>query len=149
MLLEDEHRIYAELLQLHPSRRETSSSVISRLQPCERRTAQQSPKGSSERMWGGSPHQSSSTQVHCIRTRNHRHIGEACWPPCSSICPNRTFREQVPVQAPSSTNCGIVVQQIMTELTEHVSKEDKIMVVTKMVLNETKCLLDFIGHSKP
>jgi hypothetical protein len=40
-----------------------------------------------------------------------------------------------------------VVQQIVTELTEPVSKEDKIMVITKMVLDETKCLLEFIGHS--
>jgi hypothetical protein len=42
----DEYRIYAELLQLHPSRwRETSSSDISRMQPCERRSAQRAPKG--------------------------------------------------------------------------------------------------------
>jgi hypothetical protein len=38
----DKYRIYAELLQLHPSRRrETSSRIIPRLQPCERRTAKE------------------------------------------------------------------------------------------------------------
>jgi hypothetical protein len=36
----------------------------------------------------------------------------------------------------------------MTELSEAVSEKDKIMVVTKMLLNETKWLLQFIGRSK-
>jgi hypothetical protein len=35
------------------------------------------------------------------------------------------------------------VQQIITELSEVVSEKDKIMVITKMVLNETKWLLEF------
>jgi hypothetical protein len=34
----------------------------------------------------------------------------------------------------------------MTELSEAVSQEEKIMVITKMVLNETKWLLEFIYH---
>jgi hypothetical protein len=41
-----------------------------------------------------------------------------------------------------------VVQQIMTELNEAVSEKDRIMIITKMVLKETKWLLEFIGHSK-
>jgi hypothetical protein len=46
------------------------------------------------------------------------------------------------VQDTSSTNndtlkVTIVVQQIMTELSQAVSEKDKIMVITKMVLNLT------------
>jgi hypothetical protein len=41
-----------------------------------------------------------------------------------------------------------VVQQIMTELIEAVLEEDKIMVITKIVLNETKGLLELIGRSE-
>jgi hypothetical protein len=51
------------------------------------------------------------------------------------------------VQAPSSSDSdavATVVQQIMIELSEVVSKEDRIMVITKVVLNETKWLLEFI-----
>jgi hypothetical protein len=36
----------------------------------------------------------------------------------------------------------------MTELSEPMSEKDKIMVIAKMVLNETKWLLGFIGRSK-
>jgi hypothetical protein len=44
-----EYRIYADLLQLHPSRRRgTSSSVILRMQPLERRTAEEKSKASSQ-----------------------------------------------------------------------------------------------------
>jgi hypothetical protein len=40
--LKEKYRIHTELLQLHPRRRrETSSSIILRLQPCERRTAKE------------------------------------------------------------------------------------------------------------
>jgi hypothetical protein len=41
------------------------------------------------------------TQLHCVKTRNisnhrhHRQMGEACCTLCSSICYNRTIREQV------------------------------------------------------
>jgi hypothetical protein len=48
-----------------------------------------------------SPDQSSPTQLHCVKTRNtsnhrhQRHVGYACGPPCSSVCHNRKFREQV------------------------------------------------------
>jgi hypothetical protein len=39
------------------------------------------------------------------------------------------------------------VQEIITELSEAESEKDKIMVITKMTLNETKWLLEFIGRS--
>jgi hypothetical protein len=39
-----------------------------------------------------------------------------------------------------------VVQQIITEFSETVIEEDKIMVITQVVLNETKWLLEFIGR---
>jgi hypothetical protein len=49
MSRKDEYKICAELLQLRPDRRrETSSSVIPRLQPCERRTAEEKINRSSE-----------------------------------------------------------------------------------------------------
>jgi hypothetical protein len=53
MLWKDKYRIYGELLQLHHSgRRETSSNIISRLQPCERRTAKEkSTKSSKGILW--------------------------------------------------------------------------------------------------
>jgi hypothetical protein len=54
-------------------------------------------------------------------------------------------RTGLPVQAPSLTNNDMllvkiitVVEQIMTELSEAVSEKDKIMVITKMVLNLMK-----------
>jgi hypothetical protein len=52
-------------------------------------------------------------------------------------------RTGLSVQAPSSPNndmlkVAIVVQQIVIELSESVSEKDKIMVITKMVLNLMK-----------
>jgi hypothetical protein len=40
------------------------------------------------------------------------------------------------------------VQQIIIKITEAASEKEKIMVITKMILNETKWLLEFIGCSK-
>jgi hypothetical protein len=62
-------------------------------------------------------------------------------------------RTGLPVQAPSSANndtlnVATVVQQIITELSEAVTEKDKIMAITKSVLNEIKWLLEFLGHSK-
>jgi hypothetical protein len=67
-------------------------------------------------------------------------MGKACGTPCSSICHNRNFRKQVcqyrlPVRLTMTLKVATVVQQIMTELSETVAEEDKIMVITKMVLN--------------
>jgi hypothetical protein len=105
---EKTYRIYVKLLQLHPGRRrETSSSIILRLQPCERRTAQEKSRTSSQGIfWENvfllSPsHQSSPMRLRCVKTfnttncRHCRHMGKACGSPCSSICHNRKFREQV------------------------------------------------------
>jgi hypothetical protein len=51
--LKRKRRNYAQLLQLHPSRRrETSSRIILRLQPCEKRTAKErSTMSSQETLW--------------------------------------------------------------------------------------------------
>jgi hypothetical protein len=116
---------------LHPRRRrETSSSIIPRLQPYKRINAKVSsitnPKGSS-------PHQSSLLKLHSIKTHNinnHRHcrqIGEASRTLCSSSSSQKTGQS---VQAPSSPKDDVlkvatVVQQIMTELSEAVSEEEK------------------------
>jgi hypothetical protein len=57
----------------------------------------------------------------------------------------------LPVQTPSSPNSdtvATVVHQILTELSGAPSQEDRIMVITKMVLDEMKWLLEVIGHSK-
>jgi hypothetical protein len=56
------------------------------------------------------------------------------------------------VQASISTNnetleIATVVQQVMTELSEAVSEEDKVMVITKIVLNKTKWLLNVISFN--
>jgi hypothetical protein len=58
------------------------------------------------------------------------------------------------VQAPSSNDneklkVVTAVRQIIRELIKAVSEEDKIMVITKMLRNETKWQLKFIGLSKP
>jgi hypothetical protein len=45
----------------------------------------------------------------------------------------------------SSDTVATVVHQIMTELSEAVSEKDKIMVITKIVLSETKCLLEYMA----
>jgi hypothetical protein len=67
----------------------------------ERRRAQRAPKGSSRTFFSRSPHQSSPTQLHYVKTRNtsnHRHLrqmGNACGTSCSSICHNRKFTKHV------------------------------------------------------
>jgi hypothetical protein len=43
--------IYDELRQLHPSRTESSSTVILRPQPCERRTAEENTTGCKGILW--------------------------------------------------------------------------------------------------
>jgi hypothetical protein len=64
--------------------------------------------------------------------------------PVQQICHNRKFRKRgLLVQAASSTNgdtlkVGTVVRQNMREPREAGSEEDKIMVITKMVLNLMK-----------
>jgi hypothetical protein len=61
------------------------------------------------------------------------------------------MKTDLSVQAPTSSNNDIVaneVHQIMTKLTKALSEEDRVMVITKLVLNATKLLLEFIGRSK-
>jgi hypothetical protein len=81
-----------------------------------------------------------SGYLHC----DHRHrsqMGEACRTPFSSICHNRNFRKRgLSVQSPSSSDndklkVTTVVRQIMKEFNEVVSEEDKVMIVTMMVLD--------------
>jgi hypothetical protein len=72
--------------------------------------------------------------------------------PIQQHLPQQEFQKRgLTVQAPSSSGSdtvATVVHQIMTELSEAVSEEDRVMVITKMVLNETIWLLEFIGRSK-
>jgi hypothetical protein len=53
--------------------------------------------------------------------------------------PQKEFQKTgLSVQAPSSSNnntVATIVHQIMTEVTEAVSEEDRVMVITKLVLN--------------
>jgi hypothetical protein len=41
-----------------------------------------------------------------------------------------------------------VVQLVITDLNEVLPEKDSIMVITKMLLDKIKCLLEFIGRSK-
>jgi hypothetical protein len=79
-----------------------------------------------------SHHQSSPTQLHCQdNTSNQRHcrqLEKACGTLCSSTCHNRKYRKQVYQSNNDMLKVATVVQQITT---------------TKMVLNETKWLLEF------
>jgi hypothetical protein len=68
--------------------------------------------------------------------------------------PQQESQTGLSVQAPRSTNNGtlkiasVMLQIIITEPSEAESEKDKIMVITKIVLNETKWLLKVIGRSK-
>jgi hypothetical protein len=85
-----------------------------------------------------------STPVVTLDNSNHRHrrqMGKACSTPFSSICHNRNFRKLVCQYRPPVTSDSdklkvtAVVRQIMTERSEAVSEEDKVMIVTIMVLD--------------
>jgi hypothetical protein len=103
-----------------------------------------------------SPHQSSPTQLHCIKTlntSNHKNRRSFQTTVQKHLPQQEIQRTGLSVQAPSSTNNDTlkiitVVQLIITELNEAESETDKIMVITKMILNKTKWLLEFIGCSK-
>jgi hypothetical protein len=81
-------------------------------------------------------------------------MGKALQLPMQQYLPQREVQGVgLLVQAPDLTNSDMlkiatVVQQIMTELSEALSGKNKIMVITKIVPNETKWLLDFIGCSE-
>jgi hypothetical protein len=125
----DEHEICPELLQLRPSRTiEPERTFFSKV-----------------------AHQTSHTQLHCVKicnTSNHRHRRHlekknVLHPVQQHLSQQEIQRRCLSVQAFSSTNndmlkIATLVQQIMTELGETVSEKDKILVITKMVFNETK-----------
>jgi hypothetical protein len=84
-------------------------------------------------------------QLHCFKTHNsnnHRHCrdGKSVQQPVQHLPQQEIQETSLSVQAHSLTNNEIlkvatVVQQIMRELSEAVSQEEKIMVITKKVLN--------------
>jgi hypothetical protein len=128
--------MYAELLQLHPSRkREASSSVISRLQPCEGRRAQRAPKGSSGRTFFSkftSPEQSYAAALR--QDTQHQQLqapqtdGKCSRHPVQQHLPQEEIQKtRLSVQAPSSPNSETlklapVVRHIMRKLSEAVSE---------------------------
>jgi hypothetical protein len=77
--------------------------------------------------------------------------GKSLQHPVQQHLPQQEIRSTgLSVQAPSSSDklkVATVVQRIMTELSEAVSEENKMTTITKLVLNETKWLLEFIGRS--
>jgi hypothetical protein len=88
-----------------------------------------------------SPHQSSPTQLHLqpqaqqADGKNERH------PVQQHLLQPEIQRTDLSVKAPSSSNndtVATIVHQIMTELSEAPSQEDRIMDITKMVLNFMK-----------
>jgi hypothetical protein len=136
------------MLQLHPSRGETSFSVIPRLQPCERevqrRREQRAPKGTSGRTFFSkftSPEQSYADALR--KDTQHQQLkapqteGKSVRHPVQQHLPQREFQKTGrSVQAPSSSSnatVATVVHQIMTELSEAVSEDDSVMVITKLV----------------
>jgi hypothetical protein len=148
MSQKDGYRIYAELLQWHPSRRrETSFNVISRMQPCERRRARGPRKGSSGRTFFSkftSPEQSYATALsghsHQQPQAPQRGGKSVRHPVQNSLLQEEFQKTDLSVQASSSCNNGTaatIVHQIMTELSGALSQEDRVMVITKMVLNLT------------
>jgi hypothetical protein len=80
--------------------------------------------------------------------------GKSLWPSVQQYLPQQEIQKTgLSVQASNSSNNNMlevttVAQWIMSELSEAVSKKDKILVISKMVLNETKWLVEFIGHSE-
>jgi hypothetical protein len=77
-----------------------------------------------------SPLHSSPTQLHCVKTTPGT-TGTA------DLLQQEFEKTDFSVQAPKSSNSdtvATVVHQIMTKLSEAVSKEDRIMVITKMAL---------------
>jgi hypothetical protein len=117
----------------------------------QRRRTQQAPKGSSQRTFFSkfTPPEQSYAAALCQDIQQQQlqaphTYGKSLWPPMQQHLPKQEIqRTGLSVQAPSSTNNSTlkvvtVVQQIITELSEAVSEKDKIMVITKMVLNLMK-----------
>jgi GTP cyclohydrolase III len=95
-----------------------------------------------------SPHRSSPTQLHCVKTlntSNHRHgrWEKRAAPRAAASATKEIRRTGLSVQDQSTSNnytlnMATLVQQITTELSEIVSEKDKILVITRMVLNLMK-----------
>jgi hypothetical protein len=112
----------------------------------QRRNAKRAPKGSSGRKFFSkftSPEQfyaatlsqdNQNQQPKAMQTE--RKVSDI---PCCSICHSRNSSKEVcQYRLPESSNnttVVTVVHQIMTELSEAMSQEDRVMVITKMVLN--------------
>jgi hypothetical protein len=89
-----------------------------------------------------SPYQSSSTQLHCVKrtpATTGTTDGKSVWHPVQQYLLQKEFQKtDLSVRAPSSSNSdtvATVVHQIMTELNKAVSEEDRVVVITKLVLN--------------
>jgi hypothetical protein len=94
-----------------------------------------------------SPHQSSPTQLHCVKTTpatTETQAPQRDWKSVWQHLPQQEIQKAgLSVQAPSSTNNDMLkvttaVQQIMTGLGEAVSEKDKIIFITRKVHNLKK-----------
>jgi hypothetical protein len=80
--------------------------------------------------------------------------GKSLRPPVQQHLPQQEIQKTgLSVQAFNSSSNNMLkvttaVQWIISELSEAVSDKGKILAIAKMVLNETKWLLEFIGHSE-
>jgi hypothetical protein len=129
------------MLQLHPKRRrESSSSVVPKLQPCERRRAQRAPKGPTGRTFFSKFTSPQQPYADALR-QDKQHQQPQTTQTEQQYLPQEEFQKtelRVSVQAPSSSNndtVATVVHHIMTKLTKAVSEEGRIMVITKLGLN--------------
>jgi hypothetical protein len=88
-----------------------------------------------------------------LHTQAPQTDGKSCRHPVQQHLQQQDIQETgLSVQAPSSYNNDTLkiaaeVQEIMTELSGAVSEKGKIIVITKMVLNEIKRLIEFTGRS--
>jgi hypothetical protein len=136
----------AELLKLNPRRRrETSSSVITRLQACERRTTNEMNTTRSQGILREVSHLTRAALRSRTASRHATPATTGTTDRCSNICHNRKFRKPVCYYRVSvrltlndMIKVAIVVKQIMRELSKAGSEKDKIMIITKMVLNLMK-----------
>jgi hypothetical protein len=104
----------------------------------QRRRAQQAPKGPSGRAFFSkftSPQQSYAA---ALRQDKQHQIPQTTQTEQQYLPQKECQKIDLSVQAPSSSNndsVATVVHQIMTKLTKAVSEEDRVMVITKLILN--------------
>jgi hypothetical protein len=106
-----------------------------------------------------SPHYSSPTQLHCVKTSQHQQpqapqtYENSYRSPVQQHLPQQEIqRTGLSLQVPTSTNndtskIATVLPQNMTELSEAVSDIDKLMNITKMALDliKKKWMLELIA----